>query len=342
MELLRFGTLFMMLQRLTVETRFAIVLTVLSTINAHSIPETRTATRYKPADTEQSSHDNHSRFTKGNVERSQNNWGIPYTTSKNRGSSQFQRPGVPLMSSTFETRTEVFPLKDGNTIRYHLSEKSFPSSQSPRIGTNVKQDEAKTLSYSLPSSVGSPMVPRYNKLVNRKNNEVVNFPSSPPTEATFQDYKHPYFFHLPSRLSSKEIQHDDDPDHFGLSYLSAQEAQGLLSDDAEPQGLTTSSSSYNRYQSDSTDSQRPFPRFSIPLHSLLLDKEGSKDYNTETSEIIEPTFILPQGRNIPRQLIPRPTSPIMTYGVSISDGKFSRKEIRKDSGEFFSRSVKCR
>lgn len=311
------------------------MLTVLSATNANSIPETRHELRYKPADTEQSSHDNNSRNTKDNLEGYQNEWDIPYTTSQNSGSSEFQRPGAPFMSSTFETRTEVLPLKDRNIIRYHLSETSDPSLKSSRTSAYVKQDKANTLSYSLPSSGDSRMDLRDSTLV-KASNEVVTSPSSPPTVTTFQDYKPHSFFHLPSKRFSRDGQHEDTPDLYGLSYLSAQEAQGLLNDDTEPQGLT----SHSRYQSDSTDSQRPFPRFSIPLGSLQLDSERSKDYNTETSEIIEPTFIVP--RDIPRQLLPRPSSPTMTYGVSISDGEFSRKEIRKDNGEFFSRSVKCR
>lgn len=324
------------MQRITVETCFTIVLTVLSATNANNIPETQKELRYKPAGNEQYSHDNNSRSPKDNLEVSQNEWVIPYTTSQSRGSSQFLRPGAPFMSSTFETRTEVLPLKNRNIIRYHLSETFAPSSQSPRTSAYVKQRKANTLSYSLLSSGDSRMDRTDSKLV-KSSDEAVTSPSSPPTVTTSQDYKPHSFFHLPSKRFSTDGQHEDTPDLYGLSYLSAQEAQGLLRDDTEPQGLT---SQHRRYQSDSTDSQRPFPRFSIPLSSLQLDSERSKDYNTETSEIIEPTFIVP--RDIPRPQVPRPTSPTMTYGVSISDGKFSRKEIRKDNGEFFSRSVKCR
>lgn len=331
-------TLFLLLQRITVKTYFTIVLTITSTIHAHSLPETRKVPRYKPVDTDQSSHDNHSRKAKDNLQGSQNGWNIPLPTSKTRGSSQFQRPGVPFMTSTFETRTEVLPLKDRNFVRYYLSETSLPSSQSPRTVAYEKQDKTNTLSYSLPSSVDSRLVSKDNSL-DKSSNEVVISPSSPPTGAFFNDYKHP----LASKRFSTDGQHEDAIDLFGLSYLSAQEAQGLLDDDIELQGLLNDDTkaqgrtSHSRYQSDSSDSQRPFPRFSIPLRSLQLDLEQSKDYNTETSEIIEPTFIVP--RDTPRQLVPRPISPTMTYGVSISDGMFSRKEIRKDNGEFFSRSV---
>lgn len=331
-----------MLQRITVKTYFAILLTVTSTINAHSLPETRKVLRYNPVDTEQSSHDNHSRKAKDNLERSQNGWDIPFPGRKNRGSSQFQRPGVPFMTSTFETRTEVLPLKDRNFVRYYLSETSLPSSQSPRTVAYEKQDKANALSYSLPSSVDSRLVSKGNKL-DKSSNEVVISSSSPPTGTIFKDYKHPNFYPLASKRFSTDGQHEDTLDLFGLSYLSAQEAQGLLSDEIELQGLLKGDTkaqgltSHSRYQSDSSGSQRPFPRFSIPLRSLQLDLEQGKDYNTETSEIIEPTFIVP--RDTPRQLVPRPISPTMTYGVSISDGMFSRKEIRKDNGEFFSRSV---
>lgn len=325
-------TLFLLLQRITVKTYFAIVLTVTSTINAHSLPETQKVLRYKPVDTEQSSHDNHSRKAKDNLERSQNGWYIPYPTSKNSGSSQFQRPVVPFMTSTFETRTEVLPLKDRHFVRYYLTETSLPSSQSPRTVAYEKQDKANTLSYSLPRSVDSRLVSKDNKL-DKSSNEVVISPSSPPTGAIFNDYKNPNFYPLASKRFSTDGQNEDALDLFGLSYLSAQEAQGLLNSDTKAQVLTSRS----RYQSDSSDSQRPFPRFSIPLRSLQLDLEQSKEYNTETSEIIEPTFIVPS--DTPRQLVPRPISPTMTYGVSISDGMFSRKEIRKDNGEFFSRSV---
>lgn len=331
-----------MLQRITVKTYFAIFLTVTSTINAHSLPETRKVLGYKPVDTEQFSHENHSRIAKDNLEGSQNGWDIPLPTRKNRGSSQFQRPGVPFMTSTFETRTEVLPLKDRNFVRYHLSETSLPYLQSPRTVAYEKQNKANTLSYSLPSSVDSRLVSKDNKL-DKSSNEVVISTSSPPTGTIFKDYQHPNFYPLASTKFSTDGQHEDALDLFGLSYLSAQEAQGLLSYDTELQGLlngdtkTQGLTSHSRYQSDSSDSQRPFPRFSIPLHSLQLDLEQSKDYNTETSEIIEPTFIVP--RDTPRHLEPRPISPTITYGVSISDGMFSRKEIRKDNGEFFSRSV---
>lgn len=331
-----------MLQRITAKTYFAIVLTVTSNINAHSLPETRKVLGYKAVDTEQSSLDNHSRIAKDNLERSQNGWDIPLLTSKNRGSSQFQRSGVPIMTSTFETKTEVLTLKDRKFVRYHLSETSLPSSHSPRTLVYEKQDKANTLSYSVPSSVDSRLVTKVNKL-DKLSNEVVISPSSPPTGTIFKDYKHPNFYPLASERFSTDGQHEDALDLFGLSYLSAQEAQGLLSDYTEPQGLLNDDTkaqgltSHSRYQSDSSGSQRPFPRFSIPLRSLQLDLEQSKDYNTETSDIIEPTFIIP--RDNPRQLVPRPISPTMTYGVSISDGTFSRKEIRKDNGEFFSRSV---
>lgn len=335
-------TLFLLLQRITVTTYFAIVLTVTSTINAHSLPETRKVLRYKPVDSEQPSHDNHSRKAKDNLEGSQNGWDIPFPTSKSSGSSQFQRPGVPLMTSTFETRTEVLPLKDRHFVRYYLSETSLPSSQSPRAVAYEKQDKANALSYSLPRSVDSRLVSKDNKL-DKSSNEVVISPSSPPTGVIFNDYKHPHFYPMASKRFSTDGQHEDTLDLFGLSYLSAQEAQGLLRDDTGLQGLLNGDTkaqgitSHSRYQSDSSDFQRPFPRFSIPLRSLQLDLEQSKDYNTETSDIIEPTFIIP--RDTPRQLVPRPISPTMTYGVSISDGMFSRKEIRKDNGEFFSRSV---
>lgn len=332
----------LLLQCITVKTYFTIVLTVTSTINAYSLPETRKVLRYRPVDTERSSHDNHSSISKDNLEGSQNGWYIPLPTSKNRGSSQFQRPGVPFMTSTFETRTEVMPLKDRNFVRYHLSETSLPSSQSPRTVTYEKQDKANTLSYSLPSSVDSRLVSKDNKL-DKSSNEVAISPSTPPTGTIFKDNKYPNFYPMASKRVSTDGQHEDALDLFGLSYLSAREAQGLLSDDTELQGLLNddtkaqSLTSHRRYQSDSSDSQRPFPRFSIPLRSLQLDLEQSKDFNTETSDIIEPTFIVP--RDTPRQLVPRPISPTMTYGVSISDGMFSRKEIRKDNGEFFSRSV---
>lgn len=335
-------TLFLLLQRITVKTYFTIVLTITSTINAHSLPETRKLLSYKPVDTEQSSHDNHSRKAKDNLEGSQNGWDIPLPTSRNSGSSQFQIPGVPFMTSTFETRTEVLPLKGRHFVRYHLTETSLPSSQSPRTVAYKKQDKANTLSYSFPRSVDSRLVPKDNKL-DKSSNEVVISPSSPPTGAIFNDYEHPNFYPLASKRFSTDGQNEDALDLFGLSYLSAQEAQGLLSDETEIQDLLNGDTkaqgltSRSRYQSDSSDSQRPFPRFSIPLRSLQLDLEQSKEYNTETSEIIEPTFIVP--RDTPRQLVPRPILPSMTYGVSISDGMFSRKEIRKDNGEFFSRSV---
>lgn len=332
----------MLLQRITVKTYFTIVLTITSTINAHSLPETLKVHTYKPVYTEHSSNDDNSRIAKDNLEGTQNRWDIPLPTSKNRGSSQFQRPGVPFMTSTFETRTEVLPLKGRNFVRYHLSETSLPSSQSPRTVAYKEQDKANTLSYSLPSSVDSRLVSKDNKL-DKSSKEVVISPSSPPTGTIFKDYKHPNFYPLAFKRFSTDGQHEDPLDLFGLSYLSAQEAQGLLSDDTELQGLLNDDTkaqgltSHRRYQSDSSDSHRPFPRFSIPLRSLQLDLEQSKDYNTETSEIIEPTFIVP--RDTPRHLVPRPISPTMTYGVSISDGMFSRKEIRKDNGEFFSRSV---
>lgn len=95
----------------------------------------------------------------------------------------------------------------------------------------------------------------------------------------------------------------------------------------------------NRYLDDSEEPSA-LPQFNIPPKSLQIDFPSELSYNEEYSEIGNPTFIVPENYKMNLPLLSSASSlPVKTHGLTIDDGQFSRKEIRKDNGEFISRYV---
>lgn len=77
-----------------------------------------------------------------------------------------------------------------------------------------------------------------------------------------------------------------------------------------------------------------------PLDRLAPGQAPSTGFNVEVSEIAEPAFIVPENVGKVGIVIPPPSAPSRTHGLSINDAQITRNEVRKDNGEFLTRLVK--
>lgn len=76
------------------------------------------------------------------------------------------------------------------------------------------------------------------------------------------------------------------------------------------------------------------------LDRLAPGQAPSIGFNVEVSEIAEPAFIVPENVGKVGIVIPPPSAPSRTHGLSINDAQITRNEVRKDNGEFLTRLVK--
>lgn len=131
------------------------------------------------------------------------------------------------------------------------------------------------------------------------------------------------------------------------------QTQTFLPNVADESSLFRNSSGPTQtFEPSSTEDQEP-PRFVPwnpsgyeymreldPLDRLAPGQSPSTGFNIEVSEIAEPAFIVPENVGKVGIVIPPPSAPSRTHGLSINDAQITRNEVRKDNGEFLSRLVK--
>lgn len=246
------------------------------------------------------------------------------TLSSSNGQKKKSRKDVvqsstPLVATNIEIRRAV-PFENDHISRHYASKFRFPPA-------TLLSPEARKFGQKV-ISVPFVNVPESNV----QNNENVDIQSHLPPVKMFapglkahQYQKSPSNFKTPSFL----LNADDESSQF-----------------RNPLGPTQTLVPSSTVDQDATrfipwtPSGYEYLRRLDPLDRSAPEQAPSTGFNMEVSEIVEPAFIVPENVGKVDITIPPPFAPLRTHALSINDAQITRNEVRKDNGEFLSRSVK--
>lgn len=220
---------------------------------------------------------------------------------------------APLVATDIEIRRAV-PFENDYLSRHYASRFRFPPATLPTPKTRKFVQNV--------ISVPIANVPEFN-VQNDENVDTLSY--LPPTKMFAPGFNYqtsPSFFQSPNFLPNAA----DDSGLFRNPLSPTQTFVPRSPEDQEPPRFIPW-----------TPSGYEYLRQLDPLDRLAPEQAPSTGFNVEVSEIVEPAFIVPENVGKVGIIIPPPSAPSRTHGLSINDAQITRNEVRKDNGEFLSR-----